>query len=135
VDSLLPLLVIPFFILWLVRRRKKRREEILTNKLVKRPYTTIQIFGIIGILVFIVPIFWAVGVMLQKGLLLLFILFFSWIRLPIIITILKEILVASTLFLLIAGVYLVCEFIWPNRYVAGIKSIDSESAHPKINKT
>ena len=133
-DILLFLLAITFFIILIVRRRKKRREEIWTNGLVKRPYTTSQIFGIIGILVFILPIFWAVGVMLQKGLLLLFILFFGWITIPIINTILKSIFLVSTCFFLFAGVYLVCEFLWPNRYVAEIKSVEKTSVDPKMDK-
>jgi len=127
------LLALTFFIVWIVRRRKKRREAIRANRLVKKPYATSQIFGIIGILVFILPIFWAVGVMLQKGLLFFFFLFFSWIRVPIIINTMKTIFVFSNLFLLFAGVYLVCEFIWPNRYVAEIKSVDREGIESKKN--
>ena len=119
------------FIVWIIRRRKKLKEEIKNNRLAKKPYNTSQIFAIIGILVFLVPIFWVIGVMLQKGLIFLFILFFGWISSPTIIIVLKTIFLISTLFLLFTGVYLVCELVWPNRYVSERKSVDSESVEPK----
>lgn len=131
---ILPLALI-LFIIWIVRRRKKRIEEIKANRLIKRPYTTNQIFGIVGILIFLLPIFWIVGVMLQKGLLFLFILLFGWIKLPIILTTLKAIFIVSTSFLLFACVYLVCELIWPKRYVAEANSVDNERAELKMEKT
>ena len=133
-DILIFPLALIFFIVWIVRRRKKRNEKIKANGLVKKPYTTSQIFGIIGILVFMLPISWIVVVMLQKGLYLLFILLFGWIKLQIISTILKTIFFVSTTFLMFTGVYLVCEFIWPNRYLAEIKSIDKESINSKIDR-
>ena len=116
-DILIFPLALIFFIVWIVRRRKKRNEKIKANGLVKKPYTTSQIFGIIGILVFMLPISWIVVVMLQKGLYLLFILLFGWIKLQIISIILKTIFFVFTLFLMFAGVYFVCEFIWPKRYL------------------
>ena len=143
------LLALTFFIIWIVRRRKKRNEEINASGLVKKPYTTSQIFGIIGILVFMLPISWIVVVMLQKGLYLLFILFFGWIKLQIISTILKSIFFVSTFFLMFAGIYLVCEFIWPKRFInkeqietlneksqmksSWIITIDDESQNNEIN--
>jgi len=125
---ILPLALI-FFIVWVVRRRIKRKKEIKTNRLVKRPYTTYQTLGILGILLFLLPIFWVVGVMLQKGLLLLFILLFGWIKIPILITLLKAIFFISTSFLLFVCVYLVCALIWPNRYIAGAESADSDAVN------
>jgi hypothetical protein len=132
-DILILPLALTFFIVWIIRRRKKRKETIKSNGLVKKTYTTSQIVGIIGILVFILPIFWVVGVMLQKGIHLLFILIFGWIKLPIFIIPLKTIFFDSTLFLLFVFVYLVCEFIWPNRYVNGVESVDSDGVQSKID--
>ena len=130
-DILIFPLALIFFIVWIVRRRKKRNEEIKANGLVKKPYTTSQIFGIIGILVFMLPISWIVVVMLQKGLYLLFILLFGWIKLQIISIILKTIFFVFTLFLMFAGVYFVCEFIWPKRYLDKAKFVAKESVELK----
>ena len=116
-DILILPLALTFFIIWIVRRRKKRNAEIKANGLVKKPYTTSQIFGIIGILVFMLPISWIVVIMLQKGLYLLFILLFGWVKLAVIIIPMKAIFFVSTTFLLFASVYLVCEFMWPKRYI------------------
>ena len=117
-DLLIFLLAILFTIVWIIRRRKIRRKEIKAKNLEKRPYTTLQIFGIIGILVFILPIFWAVGAMLQKGLYILAILLFGWVELPKTISMIpKTIYFLSTMFLLFSGVYHVCEMMWPKRYL------------------
>ncbi len=132
-DILILPFALTFFIVWIVRRRIKRNKDIKVNWLVKKPYATSQIFGIIGILVFMLPISWIVVVMLQKGLYILFILLFGWIKLQIIATIIKTLFFVSTTFLMFTGVYLVCEFIWPNRYLAEIKSIDKESTDSKID--
>ena len=130
-DLLIFFLAILFTIVWIIRRRKIRREEIKAKNLEKRPYNTLQVFGMIGIIVFILPIFWAVGVMLQKGLYILAILLFGWIGLPNTISIIaKSIFFLSTYFLLFYGVFFVCEFMWPKRYIA-IGDLDSEKKDDK----
>ena len=130
IDLLILPVALVFFLSWLVYRRKTRKEKIKASKLEKKKYSTSQMFGIAGILVFILPIFWAVGVMLQKGLFVLFILLTGWIDAPIVIIVLKTIFAVSTLFLLFTGVYLVCEFTWPNRYVAKIEPADGNHLTP-----
>ena len=127
-DLLIGPLALLFFIAWIIWRRKIRRKKIKVNKLtLKKPYTTIQIFGIIGILLFILPIFWSVGVMLQKGLYLLIIFFIGWIGLPeTVVMVIKTIYFVSTWFCLFSGVYLVCEMMWPKRTVDKSIAIKAE---------
>lgn len=124
-DLLIGPLALLLFIAWIFWRRKIRKKKMKVNKLTfKKPYTAIQIFGIIGILLFIVPVFWSVGVMLQKGLYVLVILFFGWIELPVTaVMVIKTIYFVSTLFFLFSGVYLICEMMWPKRTVDKIITI------------
>jgi len=120
-------LTILFFITWIIRRRIIRRKRIKVDKLEKRQYTTSQIFGIIGILIFILPIFYVVGVMLQKGLYVLYILLFGWVEFPNTVGMtIKTIFFVLTTFLLYTGVYVVCEMMWPNRFI--------DKAEPDIEK-
>ena len=117
-----------FFIAWIIRRRKIRKKKIEVNKLtLKKPYTTSQIFGIIGILIFILPIFLSVGSILQKGLYILVLLLFVLIEFPnTVAIILKTLYFVSTTFCLFSGVYLVCEMMWPKRNVDKIIAIKAE---------
>lgn len=130
-DLFVFLLALILFFGWIVRRRKNRRREIEAKKLEKRPYTTSQIFGIIGILIFILPIFWAVVVMLQKGLFLLFILLFGWIESQLVNIVIKTIFLVFTSFFMFLGVYLICELMWPKRYLEKIKSAAKEGDEQK----
>ena len=109
-----------------------RMKKIKANQLEKRPYTTRQILGIVGILIFLLPIFWIIGVMLQKGLYLLFILLFGWIEFHnTVYLVIKTIFFVLTTFLLFLGVYLVCEMMWPKRFIDKIKSDTKEGVEPK----
>jgi len=125
-------LTILFFIAWIIRRRIIRRKGIIVDKLEKRPYTISQIFGIIGILFFILPIFYVVGVMLQRGLYILYILLFGSVKSPNTVDMtIKTIFYVLTTFLIYTGVYIVCEMMWPKRFIGKVelgvdKSIDPQ---------
>jgi len=125
-------LTILFFIAWIIRRRIIRRKRIIVDKLEKRPYTISQIFGIIGILFFILPIFYVVGVMLQRGLYILYILLFGSVKSPNTVDMtIKTIFYVLTTFLIYTGVYIVCEMMWPKRFIGKVelgvdKSIDPQ---------
>jgi hypothetical protein len=96
--------------------KENSQERYRSQEVRKKPYTIAQVFGIIGILFFILPVFRAVGIMLQKGLYFLAILFSGWIALPKTISIIIKTTFFVSTFFLFSGVYLVCEMIWPKRY-------------------
>lgn len=112
IELFIPIILV---IIWVVRRRKIKRKYSETDR-EKTKYTTIQIFGIIGILFFLLPIFWIVASALIKGIYILIILLIGWIELPTSVsTILKSITKGILMFLSFSGIYLICELLWPKR--------------------
>ena len=110
------LLSIVLFLVWLFRRRVKLKEE-RTVKLEKSAsYTTAQVFGIIGIFIFMLPIFYIVMSNLAKGALFLFFFLFGLIPFPKLIRSLLELIAGTGVnFMVFTGTYLLCEFIWPQK--------------------
>jgi hypothetical protein len=117
IDVLVFFLSIIASIAMIVIRRKKIKNHIIYNNLEKTNYSKSQLFGIVGIIFFIFPIFWIVGVMLQKGAFVLLILILGIFNPPAIVSMIaKSVVMFTTMVFLFLGVYIVCDFMWPNRY-------------------
>jgi hypothetical protein len=98
-------------IYWLIRRRiylKRRRT--------RGKYSKTQIFGIVGILLFLIPIFVIVLSNLVRGIMVLMLLAFSFLQLPNqFISVAISILIPGLYSLLFIGLYLIGEFVWPKK--------------------
>ena len=107
------ILAIGFSIFWIIQRRKKRKREQH-----KSNYSAVQIFGIVGILLFLLPIFFLVISNLLRGILFISFLIFRFLHFPdILVNVLMYILLPVSFFIMIIGTYLICEFIWPQKTI------------------
>jgi Ca2+/Na+ antiporter len=110
------LLSLILFLVWLFRRRVKIKEERAVELEKSGSYTTAQVFGIIGIFVFMLPIFYIVMSNLAKGVLFLLFFLFGLIPFPKLIRSLLEFIAGTSVnFIVLTGTYLLCEFIWPQK--------------------
>ena len=100
--------------LWIYRRRKKNN---LNRTKAQGSYTTTQIFGILGIIFFMFPMFWTIITQLVKGIFVLLILLCGFLHFP---DTLESIVIflyqMASIFFTIIGSYLVCEFMWPKKH-------------------
>jgi len=104
------------FLVWMFRRRAKRRAEFAEKSGATGSYTTTQVLGIIGILVFIFPIFLSVMCYLGKGALLLFFFLLAFFPLPELIrSLVTGVFVCAVYIMIYSGTYILCEYIWPKR--------------------
>ncbi len=100
-------------IIWLIRKNKRKGKQEITAT---EKYTTAQIFGMFGIIVFLLPIFLTVLFELTRGVLILLIFIFRVIHLPdqllsVIISIIYGILFSLSLILL----FPIGKYIWPKK--------------------
>ncbi len=109
-----------FFILaiaWIIRRRiirERQRSGLNAN----HRYTKTQIFGIAGIILFLMPIFLVIFSNLLRGLMISILIVFRALQLPeYIISVLASILVPFLYILMFVALYLFVEFVWPKRKV------------------
>ncbi len=102
-------------IFYISRRRKRiKKESGLNVKL--QPYSISQKFGILGIILFMLPIFLTLFLYLSKAILILFSFFFRMLHVPeILYTTFMYIVIAVGYSFIIIGAYLLCEIVWPKR--------------------
>lgn len=102
------------FIVWVIRRRIKIRA--LKNKDFKGSFSALQIFGIIGIIVFMLPLFFIVASYLARGVVFILFFLFSLFHFPETIKLIFQcITYTGMLFGTFAGTYYLCEKIWPKK--------------------
>ena len=103
-------------IFWILQRRKKRKSVQNQNLKHQLYYSTTQIHGIVGILLFLLPIFFLVISNLLRGILFLSFFIFRFLHFPdSLVNFLMYILLPVSFFITIIGTYLICEFIWPQK--------------------
>lgn len=101
-------------ILWIFKRRSDRKKGLVHAS--KGRYSTLQIFGIVGILFFLLPIFYTAISYLNKGALILILFVFGLVHVPkLLVTLIMYVLIPAAFFINIAGSYMLCEYIWPKK--------------------
>lgn len=106
-----------FAIYWVIRRRRKIKRETFNDESTLK-YTKTQILGILGIVLFLMPIFLIVFSNLVRGVLILTLVFFRLIHIPeLMISALIAVIVPFLYFLMLIGTYIVAEFIWPKKEI------------------
>jgi ABC-type Fe3+ transport system permease subunit len=102
-------------VLWIVRRHKVRNRE-KSESLKKGSYSAGQIFGIICIILFLIPIFLVVFSNLIKGIMILILMLFQFVKLPEQINSLAVSIILPCLYsLMFLTIYILSVFIWPKK--------------------
>lgn len=121
-DKPYPILLIASFVIsfslaviWLVKKRRLRKDE-KPESVSFNPFTTPQILGVFGIILFLCPIYLMVAFNLIKGLLFFVLVILRLVNLPeqgvsVVISILVGCLYSGSLI----GVYLLGAYAWPKR--------------------
>lgn len=100
-------------VVWIGRRRRARK-SVETRPL--EPYTPAQRMGIIGIVMFLLPVFVIVLLNLWKPLLIALTWVFDHVDLPPVVeAIVRAVVACCILTSSWMGTYLLCEYIWPQR--------------------
>lgn len=110
------------FFRWRHNRIKSKKSA---SKSTEPSYSTAQLFGIAGIILFLLPFLFTSMSYLARGTLLLMFFIFNFFPLSGWVRILfHSIAIASCYFMMFAGTYFICEQIWPKKN-QNIKKADS----------
>ena len=109
------ILAIVAFIIWVIIHRIKLKSS---NNEIRQSYTGLQILGMIGIVVFMAPLFFVIVSSVAQGCLFILFFLFSLVPFPEIVKLIFQFTTYSIMtFCIFSGTYYLCEKIWPKRSV------------------
>lgn len=103
-------------IYWIIKRRKKQKGLQDPQALSQGSYSGAQKLGIVGLILFIIPVIFIFNSYIMMGIGTLLLIIFRLISLPdIIVHGLMYVVVPMSYCVAIIGTYWICEFIWPQK--------------------